>query len=120
MQARAKSVETRQLLAGEGVGRLICDRQMRPEARVAQLRRLDDLLHDQTCLAEVGAHPVHAAVELHLDVDPARSPGGRPAERAEAGLGVDGRDEIARDDFSHGLRSGLGEEKDRHLQPSLA
>ena len=89
---------------------------MRPEARVAQLRCLDDLLHDPTCLVEVGAHPVHAAVELHLDVDPARGTRGRPADRVQAGLGVDGRDQVTRDDFSHGLGSGLGEEQDRHLQ----
>ena len=120
MQARAEGVETRQLLAGEGIAGLVSHRQMRPEPCVAQLRRLDHLLHDPARLVEFGTHPVHAAVELDLDLHPARGPGRRCADRVHACPGVDGRDQVPRDDLPHGLCGGLGEEQDRHLQARFA
>ncbi len=119
-QGRPEGLEALDLQPGERVCRVVGDGQVRPEAGVVQLRRLDYLLHDRARFAEVGAHPVHPCVHLDLDVDPARGGVGRPADRLHALVGVHRRHESPPDRLFHGLGTGFGQDQDRREDAGLA
>ena len=95
LEARAEGVEAPQLLAREGVGRLVCDRQVCPQPRIAQLGRLDYLLHDPAAPRWHPRPPGACRCRASPRRRPAPCPGGRRSDRCHPGQRVDGRGEIA-------------------------